>query len=132
VSLSWWRKVPSLTDREGLVPCSVEPPLLHILSQMNPNFTFLSCFKYPFQLFPSALKFSKCSNFFLFSIYHVVFISNLRSGCYVSRPSYHYPFHHTNSLLRKMQILKLTTKKFCSACFFSVTTSSSGPGPPHC
>ena len=53
----------------------------------------------------------------LFSIYHVVFISNLRFGCYVFRPSYHYSSHYPDSVLRKMSIMKLITKKFCSVFF---------------
>ena len=52
-------------------------------------------------IFLSEPRFSKCSIFFSFPMYRAVCISNLRFRCYMSRPSYHYSFHHPNSVLRK-------------------------------
>jgi hypothetical protein len=95
-------------------------PLDLILSQINPVFTFTSCFKIYLNIVLSSISVSpKWSLPLRFSDWNLVLISHLSHVCYIPCPPHPSWFDNTYNIWWKIQFVKLFIMQFSPvSCYF--------------
>jgi hypothetical protein len=94
-------------EPEGSHHFHKSPPLVPILSQMNPTHTFSPYFLRSVVILTSHLRLARPSDLFSLSFPKVVCISRLSHACYMFQPSRPSWFIHPNNIWWSAQVMKL-------------------------
>jgi hypothetical protein len=123
--ISSWSPPPPVMEPEGSSPCSHEPPLVLILSEMN-RIHILTHYLLNIHLsiILSTTWFIKWSLSFRFSCQHFVFISHIYHACCMPRPSHHPSFGHPSNMKWSVEVMKLLTMQSSPASYVHLFSSA--------